>query len=219
MPTHHPDEDLLLAYAAGGLSSTSNLVIATHLTFCPACRKAVAACERVGGALMANMPADELPQDLLPQTLARLGRHTQVQNSLAQNSQQQKSTPASPWPAPLAQILAGRDVRWRRRLPGLEDFDLPIAHPFGTAKLLRIKAGAAMPHHTHEGRELTLVLQGGFHDRGQFYGVGDISCTNSDVQHHPTADEDADCICLAVTTGKLRLTGFIGTLLNPFVRY
>ena len=43
---HHPEEDLLLAYAAGGTDAAISLILATHLTFCPECRAGVA----LGGA-------------------------------------------------------------------------------------------------------------------------------------------------------------------------
>jgi putative transcriptional regulator len=35
----------------------------------------------------------------------------------------------------------------------------------------------------------------------------------------PTADDDGDCVCLAVTDAPLRLTGPIGRLFNPFIRF
>src|SRR5689334_5952482 len=52
MPNHHPDESLLIEYAAGSLSEAKALLVATHLTLCPACRKAVEDGEIIGGALL-----------------------------------------------------------------------------------------------------------------------------------------------------------------------
>ena len=52
MPNHHPDDSLLIEYAAGGLSEAKALLVATHLTLCPQCREAVRQGEVVGAALL-----------------------------------------------------------------------------------------------------------------------------------------------------------------------
>jgi putative transcriptional regulator len=45
-----------------------------------------------------------------------------------------------------------------------------------------------------------------------------VSEADSQVDHRPVADEDEDCLCLTVTDAPLRLTGWLGRLLSPFVR-
>ena len=52
---HHPDEALLLAYAAGGLDGAMSLIVATHLSFCAGCRRLVARQEEIGGALLEDI--------------------------------------------------------------------------------------------------------------------------------------------------------------------
>jgi putative transcriptional regulator len=84
---------------------------------------------------------------------------------------------------------------------------------------MRIRAGVSMPQHTHKGREMTLVLAGGFTDDTGHFLRGDLSLTDGTVDHVPTADDDGDCVCLAVTDAPLRLTGPIGRLFNPFIRF
>ncbi|MEK9796040.1 MAG: hypothetical protein VW713_04740, partial [Alphaproteobacteria bacterium] len=49
---HHPDDELLVSYAAGDLAEAWSLLVATHTTLCPVCRSKVRAAEAVGGALM-----------------------------------------------------------------------------------------------------------------------------------------------------------------------
>ena len=75
-----------------------------------------------------------------------------------------------------------------------------------------------MPRHTHDGSELTLVLTGGFTERGNHFLRGDVAVADSSVDHCPVADPGEPCLCLAVTDAPLRLTGPFGRLLNPFVR-
>jgi putative transcriptional regulator len=57
--------------------------------------------------------------------------------------------------------------------------------------------------------EYTLVLRGGFRDETGSYGPGDFQATSSAVAHNPVADQDGDCINLAVTTAPLRFDGII----------
>ena len=84
--------------------------------------------------------------------------------------------------------------------------------------LLRIDPQKPMPVHTHRGREHTLVLAGGFTDEFGHFLRGDFSSTDPTVTHRPVADPGEPCICLAITTAPLRLTGRFARFLNPFLR-
>src|SRR6478609_8310093 len=46
---HHPPEELLTAFAAGKLDEAEHLVVAVHVSRCPACRRLVRATEAIGG--------------------------------------------------------------------------------------------------------------------------------------------------------------------------
>ncbi len=58
------------------------------------------------------------------------------------------------------------------------------------------------------------MLEGGFSDAYGHYLAGDVSVADSEVTHQPVADDDGDCICLAVTDAPLRFTGPLGSLIN-----
>jgi putative transcriptional regulator len=121
-------------------------------------------------------------------------------------------------PAPLTTLLGKpvSDLQWRRRLPGIREFELKASGE-GEAKLYWISPGRAMPSHTHDGSEVTLVLRGGFSDPTGHYRRGDIAIADSDLDHHPRADEDEDCICFAVIDAPLRLTGPVGRIVQRFL--
>ena len=122
-------------------------------------------------------------------------------------------------PQPLRGYL-GRgldDLDWKLRGPVDEVRILPD-HVGVTSRLFRIRAGTAMPRHTHDGSELTLVLTGGFTDRGNHFQRGDVAVADSSVDHCPVADPGEDCFCFAVNDAPLRLTGRFARLLNPFIR-
>ncbi|MBA3326136.1 MAG: zf-HC2 domain-containing protein [Rhodobacteraceae bacterium] len=54
MTLAHATPELLTAYADGSLSEGLSLLVASHLTFCPACRRRVARLEALGGALLCD---------------------------------------------------------------------------------------------------------------------------------------------------------------------
>jgi putative transcriptional regulator len=84
--------------------------------------------------------------------------------------------------------------------------------------LLYIPAGAAMPNHSHNGMELTLVLQGAFSDEIDHFARGDVELGDEDLHHTPVADPGVDCICLAATDAPLKFNSLIPRLLQPFFR-
>lgn len=72
LPRHHPDEGVLLDYATGVIRRPFCAWIATHLTFCPACRTEVTRLESVGGAVIERSRPVALTPTCLDTVLARL---------------------------------------------------------------------------------------------------------------------------------------------------
>jgi putative transcriptional regulator len=207
---HHPPSEFLVAYAAGSLPEPQALLIATHLSLCPDCRKDVAQLDEVGGALLADLPPTEVEPDALGRLMARLDEPVPPPPPM----------PADPvLPAPL-RAYVGRSidgVEWRWLGAGVEDFVLPMPAPGDfVCRLVRVGAGRTIPLHTHDGDELTLVLSGGFSDENGRYARGDISVGDPTIEHRPVADPGGACICLIVTEGKVRFSGLFGPLLTYF---
>lgn len=98
------------------------------------------------------------------------------------------------------------DIPWKTKMPGFKEFDLPDIDGCHVS-MFWIKPGRTVPMHTHEGMELSLIIQGAFTDERGRFGKGDISIADQDVEHRPTAEMDEPCIGFAVTDGALRLTG------------
>lgn len=225
IPAHHPDDLLLAGYAAGTLDEATSLVIATHLALCPACRDAVALFEAVGGALLDDVEPAPMAPDALPALMARLDREETRGPAPAEAAGPAGvPEPAPALPRPLRDYVGGDldAVCWKRLIRGVDLHDIPVGSSGGgriKVRLMRVKAGVAVPQHTHEGIEMTLVLAGGFSDASGHYRRGDLASSDSDVDHRPIADEGTDCVCVALTDAPLRLTGPLMRLLNPFVRF
>ncbi|MBL8690510.1 MAG: cupin domain-containing protein [Rhodospirillaceae bacterium] len=211
MSRHHPPEDVLMAYAAGSLPEPHSLVVATHLSLCPACRQTMTGLDALGGAMLDDLSPTLMEADSLDRLMARL---------------EEPAPPKAP-PAPTDSVLpsplrayVGRgieNVAWKKLGRGIEEFRLPIPNTDGyTTRLVRVAAGRDIPSHSHDGDELTLVLAGGFTDGGENYRRGDVAGADPTVHHTPVADADGVCICLIVTEGKLRFSGPFGPLLSYF---
>ena len=74
--THHPPDDTVLRYANGTLPEAPAIVVATHLSFCPACRHRMEAYEMLGGSMLENVAPAALSPDALTATLAKLDSAT-----------------------------------------------------------------------------------------------------------------------------------------------
>ncbi|MGQ9364743.1 ChrR family anti-sigma-E factor [Azospirillum sp. ST 5-10] len=220
LPTHHPGDALLLDYASGGLGEGPALVVASHMTLCPNCRAAVVDLEAVGGAMLDGIEPEPLSPDCLERTLARLDDDGPA--PLRPVGDIVRLPPAGRaggplLPEPLRSYLGGcvESLAWRTKVPGIRVADIPLAS--GSAQLVRIAPGAAVPRHSHDGMELSMVLDGGFTDHYGHFLRGDVAVGDENVDHRPRADAEG-CLCLSVTVGSLRLTGPFGRLLNPFLR-
>ena len=83
--------------------------------------------------------------------------------------------------------------------------------------LLSIAPGTTIPHHTHGGAELTLVLEGSYSDELGRFQIGDLADLDTSVHHQPVADSDGPCICLNATDECLQISGAYSRILQPFV--
>jgi putative transcriptional regulator len=206
MPQHHPDETLLIEYAAGSLSEAKALLVATHLAMCPACREGVRLSEAAGAALAF---ADSEAAGVGPEPDV-----TAVAVDIVPSAVRPSAPPTVPEPlrgylgAPVSELPFV--AVWR----GMKAYTLPEFEGRESVRLLSIEPRRRMPRHTHEGQELTLVLQGSFLDALGAFGRGDVATADPSINHQPRAGADEVCLCLAVEDAPLRLTGFAGAVLN-----
>jgi putative transcriptional regulator len=207
--THHPAEELLIAYAGGAADEGISLVIATHLALCPMCRRTVASAEAAGGALLSEMAPAPLGNAALNNVMSRLDE---------QVKQGAVSAPKSViFPEPLRSYLGGdlQNVKWVSITKGISMKPV-FRHGATRVQLIRSLPGAGVGIHSHRGEELTLVLEGGFTDTTGHYLRGDLQTADPSLTHRPMADEGGPCISLAVTGARLRFTSPLVGLLAKF---
>lgn len=206
---HHTPDEILIAYAAGNLPHAFSLVVAAHVSMCDECRARLGAHQAVGGAILEHtdqiVVSDGLKNRLfdaidLPET------------GPAPVKPRYKASGV--FPAPVMEALGGVPPKWKSLGFGVRQ-SVIASDAEGVARLLYIPGGMAVPDHGHNGLELTLVLQGAFHDASGRFGVGDLEVANDDVEHEPTAEDGPACICLAATDANLRFRSLIPRLLQP----
>ncbi|SES80243.1 ChrR family anti-sigma-E factor [Oceanicella actignis] len=207
--THHIPEPMLADYAAGRLGHAFSVATAAHVSLCDECRARLAAHEAAGGAVLETLPPEPVSDELMARVMARLDDPAAAPP--------EPPRPSGIYPGPVMAALGGRPPRWRSMGAGIRQAMLH-AGPDGSLRLLYIPPGRAVPDHGHKGRELTLVLQGAFHDETGRFGVGDVEYADESLEHTPVADEGAPCICLAATDAPLRFRGLIPRALQPIFR-
>ena len=203
-----------MAFAAGRLAEPVALAIATHVALNPKARGIVRGYEEIGGRFFEELEPDPLAPGSLDAMMAMLDSPVPRAPRQQQPFEQDPSVPAI-----LAHHLKAplERLEWKRFGPIAEYPLLEEVAGYKT-RLMRIQAGRKVPQHTHDGNELTVVLRGSYSDGIGHYARGDLSVADSSIDHQPIADEGEDCLCLAVTDARLRLTGTFGRFLNPFVR-
>lgn len=211
---HHLTDDLLMAYSAGSLPEAVSLIVATHISLCDECRAALESFDAVGGVLLETGDSVNMSAGAMANVLEAIRKQD------APVAATETKMPRDPvLPTPLAEYVTGglEKVKWRPVGMGVKQAILDTS-PDATARLLYIPAGTAIPDHGHRGLELTLVLQGAFHDEDGSFARGDIEVADEELHHTPIADISEDCICLAVTDAPLRFKGLIPRLAQPFLR-
>ena len=151
------------------------------------------------------MSADSLPRTLaLIETDAGEARSTAPLNDMPE------------LPEPLRRYALGP---WRWIGPGIRARDVHAPRD-GACRviLLKIDPGRETPRHTHGGVELTCVLSGAYATETERFDVGDLEEADHDVLHQPRVVSDVPCLCVVALDGEIQLDGWLGRLMQPFVR-
>jgi len=223
---HHLSDATLGAFTAGALIESISLVVASHISNCPDCRKRQDQLEDIGGIQLQHTEPEDMSPDALQKVMIKLGKQklplasdpaNDSISSFANGSAPQRRNPEIP--KPLRAYVPDRleDVDWKSMAPGIKYFAIAgLNTADGTLSLLKISPGVNIPEHRHQGIELTQVLKGSFSDEIGRFGVGDIADFDDDIEHQPIADTNEACICLIATEAPLKFTGLMPRLVQYF---
>lgn len=196
---HHLPGDWLAAWSAGTLDEARELLVATHLTLCPACRAEVAHADRLAGRQLSDAAEVALEPGGLDRLLARLDEPPP-----------EVVRPDSPWPAPVASFVEGETWRWLAPftwgidLPHTTDGELPL-------RLVWMRPGARL-RHANTGVERAVVLQGGWSDEHGHFVRGDVAISDHLGLHDQRIDPGEPCVALVLNDRRAELPGLLRPL-------
>lgn len=210
---HHPTEETLATFVNGSLCEGNSLVVATHVAHCRECSGLLRNLSEVGGCLLEEADAVSISPASRSATMAQLDAAAVL------------SEPQLPRPAPgnrqrAMDLMSLYDHgAWKWVGPGVYHQFLDVPSEAGTRVfVLKAAPGTRLPDHRHLGTEWTCVLKGAFrHDHGRF-GAGDFDEADETVEHNPFVEVGEECICLVALNGNVEMTGWLGRLIQPFVR-
>ncbi|MEP0520756.1 MAG: ChrR family anti-sigma-E factor [Hyphomicrobiales bacterium] len=205
-------DGLMAEFVAGTLPAPLRVMMASHLDMNKSNKEWVANLEAMAGLELMNIEPVALsdPNSMLDNIFS-----SDAEPAVEMHALTEDGTPSS-----LKDFIGTNvsNIPWKKnRFVGFEEVQLGEFDGC-KASLFRLQAGQGVPHHTHHGTEMTLVLKGGFSDGTGHYVKGEIVIADGTVDHRPIADDDGECICFAVTDAPLRLTGPLGRFIAPFIR-
>lgn len=211
---HHPAEAWLLDYTTGNLPESFETVISAHVGACAHCREAVRMAERIGGELLSTLAGE--PVGIDAGSIPR--RFETEQTAGTPTSRAIDAGPGDSFEFFVSNYLkcSSSALPWKRLGKGLQICRLSEEDDV-RLWMLKAQPGTVLPTHTHAGSELTLVLKGAYFCGSEIFRAGDIEDADESTEHQPVVTRDGECICLAVTEGKLQFSGWLPRLVQPFV--
>jgi putative transcriptional regulator len=186
-------------------------VVAAHLELCSSCQRLLRGLELAAGDHLEQLPATPLAGDALEKMLARLDKTSPAAITSAYIS--------NDLPMRVRALEPYRLGTWKWIGPGVHWRSVSVpATDNSRVFLLKAAPGTRLPHHAHDGTELTVILKGAFTHAGGRFGVGDCDDADDSVDHDPVVETGEECVCLVAMEGNIRLLSFMGRLLQPLIR-
>lgn len=225
MIKHHPDHNMLVEYCAGTLDWALCLGVSTHLHFCNECRSAAANLNSLGGSLLSQCGQEAVGQEVFAGLMSKIQEQQSMADLVVTPNAEQAPHPSITNDRMLAQLPKvvrkllpkGKALRWQSVGSSLKMARLAAGQDKYEVAFHRICSGGKVAEHDHGGLEVTVVLKGSFSDGDGIYTPGDFLVRQPGEVHRPTAAQNEDCLCFSICEAPVRLTGFLGRLINPFL--
>ena len=225
MINHHPDDNLLTEYASGSIDLAPGVIVCAHLQVCPHCRKRVEQLNKLGATILTCSVAEAVQPDNFVQLMQRIHSQSaevpvQTKSNLGLHPAYTRDPLFKSIPRVVAKLLP-RDgkLEWQRMSKGLKLARLVTGQNKYEVAFQRITSGSKVVEHDHRGIEMTMVLCGSFSDEDGIYNQGDFLVRTPGEIHRPTATQNQDCLCISVVEAPVKVTGFFGKLINPFLSF
>lgn len=199
----------LLDYAAGNLDAAESLLVACYLDLNPTERHRLSSIESLCGALLSECHPSQTDSSL-DQCWDNILEHIAKDEPSPPQSETPcfYTTPCTVFP-PHLQRYIGKDIHsvsWVKLTKNIHYLPL-IEEGENKAYLIKAPPQNKIASHSHRKTEITLLLQGHLHDKGQEYTRGDlvIFYPESSETHNPQTSGQEECICLITNLDTIRL--------------
>jgi putative transcriptional regulator len=221
MINHHPKFELIKSFVNGDLPASLSAGIAIHADMCAVCQQTISQLtEQVAEHSFEEVYLDRFIVDNESlETVAAIDFNHMI-NDIVESSDIDIALPAVEKtvsfndkeytiPAVLSSMKLGKSSHIGKLTRSRILLNENEIH----SSLLHIQPGGSIPEHTHKGFELTVLLDGSFHDESGEYVKGDFIMLDGSHQHNPVSTNG--CLCFTVANDALHFTQGINKLLNP----
>ncbi len=215
---YHPDIEVLLKYANGQLPASVAVAVGIHQKECKICQARIADIESIGGDAIEVVNVTQQQNTLTPKSTTAFDQLMADINAISQEEaiDDLAECAVAEVDKPILSQLSRRDYskfNWKRVTPWIKKAIVPLNDEGYQVELLKFSPNAKIPKHTHQGEEITVVLEGNFSDASGTYNKGEFITQDSANEHQPVAGNNG-CVCLAITSAPLKFTGPLGPVLN-----
>jgi putative transcriptional regulator len=222
MIKHHPKFELLQSFVKGDLPASLSAGIAIHTDMCTSCQQKIAQLtEQIAEVSFEEAFLDRfiVDDEKALDTIGTINFDEMIEGITQSNEIEIHQTKIEKnitfkdtvytLPTVLNNMSLGRTAQIGKLARTRVQLDENEIH----TNLLHIEPGGGVPEHTHKGFELTVLLEGSFHDEKGEYVKGDFIMLDSSHQHHPFSTNG--CLCYTVANDALHFTQGLNKLLNP----
>lgn len=220
MIKHHPKYELIQSFVDGDLPASLSAAISIHADMCSACQKHISLLtDQIAELSFEKSSLNTSDDELVTKHILNMDFEKMI-NGITQSNEidikeivEIKSisfkSKSYNLPSALNNIVLGNTAHIGKLARTRLELNEKEIH----SNLLHMEPGGAVPEHTHKGFELTLLLDGSFHDDRGEYVKGDFIMLDGNHTHNPTSDKG--CLCYTVANDALHFTQGINKLLNP----
>lgn len=222
MISHHPKFELIKAFVNGDLPASLSAGIAIHADMCPVCQQTIAQfTEQVAENSFEEEYLDRFIVDdnEALEAVAAIDFDHMIEDIVASSDiaialpKVERTINFNDKTYNIPSALHSMELGKQAHIGKLTRARLQLNENEIHTSLLHIQPGGGVPEHTHKGFELTVLLEGSFHDESGEYVKGDFIMLDSSHQHHPISTNG--CLCYTVANDALHFTQGINKLLNP----
>lgn len=214
----HPSNEYLQQYVEGQLSPAESLVVAAHCELCEHCSETVhelTVFSAEDSLCISSSDSNVDYSSMIAQICALEGNEPRYHyESVTVHPTLEVDGLKFEVPRCLGRF-APDTTKWTKVVGKTWQASVDLGSDI-SANFIYMEPNANVPEHTHKGNELTLVLNGHFHDGIATYQSGDFVKMNMSNVHAPQTDTDMGCLVFSVIDRPLYFTSGWARLVNPF---